>query len=150
MGNVTGLPGVLKALQAHKKATIQALRANVKDAAIFLLNESNKIVPVDENLLWRSGQVRDVSEPRRVIAFRVEYRTSYAVYVHEDLTKAHGEAYNKKYAAQIAQAASMKGRAGARARKKWFPRKPEEQAKFLERPARERRADIIRIVRGNL
>jgi hypothetical protein len=55
----------------------------------------------------------------------VGYSTKYAVYVHEDLEAAHGEAYNQKYADQIA--ARLAG---------FHSRGTNQQAKFLEAPAR--------------
>lgn len=58
----------------------------------------------------------------------VGYTTEYAVWVHENLEAAHGQAFNVKHAAEI--------KAGLE-----HSRGPLQQAKFLEQPARENRAD---------
>jgi hypothetical protein len=73
----------------------------------------------------------------------VGYTEDYAVYVHEDLSKAHGREFNIKHADVIAAATgTMQGTAKGG----MFNRGENQQAKFLEKPAREKRKDIIRIV----
>jgi hypothetical protein len=68
----------------------------------------------------------------------VGYTAAYAVYVHENLEAAHGQMYNAKYADEIAMTRAMKA---AKIPKgsftEWHDRGPNQQAKFLEQPARE-------------
>lgn len=66
----------------------------------------------------------------------VGYTANYAVYVHEDTEAAHGEIYNTKYAAEIAQGYTKSGKR-KRGWKGKTMRGPNQQAKFLERSARE-------------
>lgn len=99
----------------------------------YLLTESHYIVPVD------TGHMRDTSYVRRegtgfYTVIIVAYTAEYAVYVHEDLGKAHGDQYNIKYASQIAAGLD-------------HPRRPQEQAKFLEEPLRTKRGQIAAIIR---
>lgn len=63
----------------------------------------------------------------------VGYTQSYAAAVHENLLVTHGQAFNVKHAAEI--------KAGLE-----HSRGPTQQAKFLEQPARENRADYARDV----
>jgi hypothetical protein len=62
----------------------------------------------------------------------VGYTAAYALYVHEDLEKTHGAEYNEKHAEEIAAGAPDRGE--------------QQQAKFLERPAREFAAEIGGII----
>lgn len=71
------------------------------------------------------------------VAVVVGYTQNYAVYVHEDLTKAHGAAFNVKHAAEIASGEE-------------HTRGADQQAKFLERPARENRQEYAAIVEDAL
>ena len=70
----------------------------------------------------------------------VGYTAAYAVYVHENLEAAHGTAYNAKYAAEISQGQMVNKKGRVVKKKGWkgrTSRGPEQQAKFLEQPARE-------------
>jgi hypothetical protein len=70
------------------------------------------------------------------VSVSVGYTAAYAVFVHEDLQKAHGAAFNIKHADEIASGAE-------------HSRGPEQQAKFLEGPAREKAGDIgAKVVEG--
>jgi hypothetical protein len=79
------------------------------------------------------GKKYGVDEPPPSVV--VGYATDYALYVHEDLTKAHGEAFNVKHADEIA--------AGTE-----HSRGPNQQAKFLEQPARQNRDSYKQIIFG--
>lgn len=58
----------------------------LKDAAEFLLDESNKIAPVDEGTLINSGEASiDTSK----LQAAVSYDTPYAVTQHEDRSLTH-------------------------------------------------------------
>jgi hypothetical protein len=66
----------------------------------------------------------------------VGYTAAYAVYVHENLEAAHGAAYNAKHAAEISAGKTK----SSKTKKGWkgaTSRGPNQQAKFLEQPARE-------------
>jgi len=90
----------------------------------------------------------------------VGYNASYALAVHEDMEKPHGEAYNEKYAKQISQvkelqkAARKHSKLGelrhteelGKLKKKWRNRGPGQQAKFLEQPYREMRPELVQAV----
>jgi hypothetical protein len=68
----------------------------------------------------------------------VGYATGYALIVHENPDAAHGEAFNIKHADRI-----------ARARKDhpiWFKRGKNQQYKYLERPFRQLRKRLIKLV----
>jgi hypothetical protein len=67
---------------------------------------------------------------------RVGYTVDYALWVHEDLTKSHGQDFNILHAAEIA--------AGTE-----HPRRPQERAKFLEEPLRQNKREYQRIIEGS-
>lgn len=71
----------------------------------------------------------------------VGYTASYAVYVHENLEAAHGEAFNAKHAAEIAAGAGRK-----KGERRVMSRGAGQQAKFLEQPAREHSTTIAQMV----
>ena len=95
----------------------------------------SKLINVDrllkklQALEIRSKQLHDGS----VI---VGYSAAYAIYVHEDMSKTHGAAYNTKYASEIKEGLTKTGKV----KKGWkgkTDRGSNQQAKFLEQPARE-------------
>lgn len=71
-------------------------------------------------------------------------KVTYAVYVHERLDPpiAHGHSFNIKHADEIAKAPPGE--------KYFVNRRPQEQAKYLERPAREQKDAILRIIENEL
>lgn len=85
----------------------------IRDASI-------EIAPKDTEYMVDTAHIREVSDLEKVFA----YTAPYSVYVHEDLEKAHGAAFNEKYEKLI-------GLGIERARG------PNEQAKFLEKPIRD-------------
>lgn len=107
-------------VRIHKLTTSwqPAIGAKFRAAGEYILTEARKLVPFDTGALWESGQVRLISIASD-LSVEVSFNTPYALYVHEDLTKRHGRAFNEYYAEDIAA-----GRTHAR--------RPEEQAKFLE------------------
>jgi hypothetical protein len=66
----------------------------------------------------------------------VGYTASYAVHVHEDLEAKHGADYNSWHGEEISRGRTKSGRkkSGWKGR---TSRGPDQQAKFLEQPARE-------------
>ena len=107
----------------------------------FLLDQANRIVPVDQGPLRASGFVRHSGKGLRVIV-RVGYTADYAMMVHEDLDAAHGEAFNRKYAHEITIGAKQPWN-----NKTFHTRGAGQSAKFLEIPARRDRGRIVQIVR---
>ncbi len=95
--------------------------------AEILLKEARNLVPVETGALYRSGRIRVDATGLNIMAYVIfggsGYDIDYAWIVHENLMAAHGEAFNIKHAAEIA-------------RGKEHPRRPQEQAKFLEVAAR--------------
>lgn len=126
---------VAMAISRLRKADARAKNAvtqGMRDAAQTLLVESLKLVPIDTGELSKSATIK-TNENGFNTTVDVSYggeNAYYAVFVHEDLTKVHGTAFNIKYAHEI-----MMGREHAR--------RPEEQAKFLEKPA----ADLTAVKR---
>ena len=130
---VKGLDKVLNKLsRANDKIAAGVARGLVK-GGLHLQKKSMEICPVDTGNLRGSSFCRNVGGHGFSADVVVGYTANYAVFVHEDLNKLHGRAYNEFYAADIA--------AGRRAN-----RGENQQAKFLEKPAREERRTIIRIV----
>lgn len=103
---------------------------------LHLQRKSQEITPVDLGDLHGSSFVRNVGGSGFNTDIVVGYGSeacNYAVFVHEDLDKAHGKAFNIKYAKEIA-AGTMDNRG------------ENQQAKFLERPARTEKKRIIKII----
>lgn len=99
-------------LQSFRTRLGAGVQRGIDRAALFLLRESQAIVPVDTGALRASGRVATEGEgiTRKAL---VVYGTGYGVYVHEDLYARHA---------------------------------PGKSAKFLERPAREKVAEIKQII----
>jgi hypothetical protein len=148
--SLKGAETVIKNMMKTDKRMGYQFARNILKAGHFLQRESMKIVPIDEDKLRGSAYTLPVGTGwNRDVA--VGYTASYAVYAHEiinpglDYTNAeqsthyaHGRQFNIKHAAKIA--------------KKWkhyYPgRGPNEQAKFLEKPFREKRLEILAIIAG--
>ncbi len=134
---VTGIAEVARKMKGTLPEIRRILDPRFGRAAKHLLRTSMKIVPVDLDILRTSAFHRRLSTQRK-IHWVVGYTSDYAVYVHEDLEKAHGEIYNQKYAAEIADPNN----------KRFHSRGPNQQAKFLETPMRTERAIMFRIIAG--
>lgn len=143
----------VKEVAARAASASRRLLANgdrgLKKAGVFLQRESQKIVPVQLGNLKNSAFTRSV-EPGHVV---VGYTANYAVYVHENLEAAHGLDFNLKHADKInsrSRAVYHKdGRISVRygtAKSGWFPRNEKQQAKFLERPMREKMQEILWLI----
>lgn len=136
-----GVDKVIRNLRRSVRVTGASLGRGLKEAGLYLQRESQKIVPVHTGDLKGSAFTRNVGGAGFDTDIIVGYTAGYAVYVHEDLEKAHGRAFNVKHAAEIAGAST-------KAQKKlWFNRGENQQAKFLEMPARQQRKELIRIIR---
>jgi hypothetical protein len=97
MSRVTGLHGVIAGLRRASKAHAAGVARGLKLGGIEILRASQKIVPVDLGTLKATGHVRVEGSGFNTVVI-IAYGTEYAAYVHEDLDKAHGSAYNTKYA----------------------------------------------------
>ena len=148
MRNVKGLPQLKRRL--HQAANRHALgfARGARAAGKMLLRESNKIIPVDTSNLQSTGYVAVTGKSFSTIV-SVGYTADYAVEVHEETWKVHGEDYNAKYAEQIALGATYYiFRDGVAIERTYRLRKPEEQAKFLETAVRNNLEDVFDIIRG--
>ena len=145
-----GMTKTIKGIKSHSLNVGKKVSSNMKKAGLLLQRESQKIVPVDKSNLRGSAFTRSYGIGIKTHV-TIGYTANYAAYVHEDLTKAHGEDYNTKYAAEIA-ASHEKGRDTkgrfTKISRRYHARKPDEQAKFLEKPARINRRKILRIIAG--
>jgi len=156
------MPFMLPSKQMVKIKGLAQVRANLKKysvdqavvfntrmfaAGLYLRKLSQHIVPTF------SGHLRGSAFTRRFgVGFKTDvvvgYTAKYAVFVHEDLDKRHGDVYNQFYAGQIAHA---KSKQGSKAQKRmWKRRRPQEQAKFLEKPYRDHRAELMAIIAGKI
>lgn len=156
--NIRGLNTVLRNLRNASTKMSVAAEVGLKKGGLFLQARSLEIVPVQLGTLKASSFIRNEGDMGYHADIVVGYTASYAVYVHEDLTVAHGHEFNVKYADEIAkhgvwssdiktQRTTFKSTSpGGTAKGGWFPRGENQQAKFLERPARSNRTVILKIV----
>lgn len=153
--SVQGLKEIEQALKKQVKKTAKELRAGLKLGGLFLMRESQKLVPVYHGFLKASADTRLEGEGLKSSAI-VSYGTNYAIYVHEDIDReadedneahkgaAHGAEFNAKYAEQRKNAKTPK-------QKQYYARRgPNQQAKFLETPAREKAPRIAEIIRSQM
>lgn len=153
MAKVTNnIPAIIKSLKRYAKSKNAKLREGVNLAALYLLRESQKLVPVDYGNLKASGTVQLVTAPGdKKQRAHVVYTAKYAVYVHEDLTKAHGKFFNLKYAAELAHAKSLRRKKKGGTKGPFRHNRGEnQQAKFLEMPFRRDQAIVKAIVRNTV
>jgi hypothetical protein len=71
-----------------RRTTGRKVERALLKAALFLLRQSQKLVPVDTGALRASAHVRQRGHGYNTVTY-VVYLTDYAIYVHEDLTKYH-------------------------------------------------------------
>ena len=133
---ITGINTVIRNLGKAKGVLGTGVARGLKKGGLHLQRKSDEIVPVDLGDLKGSSFCRNIGgrgfDTDIVVGYGSE-ACNYAIYVHEDLDKAHGKAFNIKYAKEIT-AGTMPNRG------------ENQQAKFLERPAREERKRIVRII----
>lgn len=142
MAEVIGTEKLIAQLKQARDAKLRNLKIGVNKAGAFLLRESLKIVPRETGALARSGRSRIGEESTKVRPVNiVSYGTDYAIYVHEipDPPTAHGASFNIKHLWEYMSAKTPAEKA------KWR-RAPEQQYKFLEKPAREKRKEIRDII----
>lgn len=152
MIKLTGLKTVLSNLKKATRNISQGASRGLVKGGQFLQGESMKIVPV------QFGNLRGSAFTRRMALFHVivGYTASYAAFVHENPDAAHGKDFNIKHADKIAGAnATLKfnpagqvigQKAGTTRHRIWFNRGERQQWKFLEKPVRDKRAEILQII----
>lgn len=140
MATVTGLNTLKHQLRKQEVLKQKQLLTGLKAGGLFLQRESQLIVPVDQGPLKASAFTRPAPEstPERPIVL-VGYTAEYAIYVHEipDPPVAHGWSYNAKHRFEL-----QKGL------KNFHERGPNQTYKFLEKPAREKRQQILAIIKS--
>jgi len=140
---VKGIGAILKNMDKHKKSVGSAFATGLKTAGLFLQGESQAIVPFQLGELHGSAFTRNVGGKGFDADVVVGYTAKYAPFVHENLDAAHGKEFNIIYAEAIAAAVGTKK---GTAKGGMFNRGENQQAKFLETPARNKRKEIIQIV----
>lgn len=150
MIKITGMQQVIRNINAARNKISTGIDRGLIRGGQFLQAESMKICPVNTGNLRASAFTRKAYIGRHHVI--VGYTAFYAGFVHENLNAAHGKAFNIKYADRIAR----RGLREKRARKlgmshtvtsdPYHMRGEKQQAKFLERPAREKRTEILKIV----
>lgn len=136
---VDGVAEVINRLRQTHENLGNGVARGLKKAGLFLQRESQGQVPVHLGPLKASAFTRAFGKGFKTDVV-VGYTAKYAVFVHEDLEAAHGKEFNVKHADKIANAHTPAQK------KMWFNRGENQQAKFLERPAREKAGEIIQII----
>lgn len=145
MAKVQGIREIKQALDKIQHIHAQGLARGLMRAGLWLQRESMLLVPVLTGQLKNSANTRQEGGGFEVSVV-VSYGTEYAVYVHEDMEAAHGAAFNAKYADKIAWAARSRSKLARKARKYYFKRGENQQAKFLETPLRTGRDKMRRMI----
>ena len=141
LAHVEGVERAIAKLRLTSTTTAVKFTSNLYQAGKFLQKVSQEIVPIDTKALHDSAKTTLFSAGwySNVAISYGNAKVQYAVRVHEDLDMNHGAKFNSVYAAEIAQ-----GRVG------YKMKRPDEQAKFLEKPARDHQATILAIIMRGL
>lgn len=137
MTSIIGAQAVIRKLKAYNTNLARKYQTNSFRAGLFIQRKSMEIVPVDKGNLRGSAYTRNMGGSGFRTDIFVGYTADYAMFVHEDLEAAHGERFNIKYAREIA--------AGRQKR-----RGKDQQAKFLEKPIRDNRQLILRMIANGM
>jgi hypothetical protein len=140
---ISGMPNVLKNLNASVGRVSRGITRGLIKGGLHLQAKSLAICPKQKGALKASSFTRNVGGHGYDADVVVGYTADYAIPVHEILSNAHGKEFNIKHAAEIQAAV---GTPLGTAEGGMFLRGENEQAKFLEKPAREERMTIIQIV----
>lgn len=144
MAQIRNMIQVIDSLKRQRAKKLRALTVGLKMAGLYLQRKSQDIVPVDYGPLKASAFTRSEGGGTSKVKVQVGYTAAYAVYVHEDLDKAHGSKFNAKYAAELAEAArARKKRTGGTTGPFRHNRGENQQAKFLEQPFRQMQMDSV-------
>lgn len=149
LASLSGIQEVFARAKAHDERLEAAWPRALTGAARFLLAKSKELVPVQTGNLKASGVVLNIGGPGLKADVVVSYGdgASYAVFVHENLDAAHGSEFNTKHADEIL---AVKKAHRSNANTGLFNRGPNQQAKFLEQPAREYRQAMLNGVADDL
>ena len=142
LAHMTGMKSVLANLDKATAKYTKRIRRGLVLGGLHLQGKSQEIVPVQLGPLHDRAFTRDIGTAKHPDII-VGYTADYAVFVHEDLEKRHGLAFNVFYAEQIASAV---GTSSGTAKGGLFNRGENQQAKFLEKPARDERSVILGII----
>jgi hypothetical protein len=143
---IEAIPAIRAAFKKARARHERGIERGLKMAGVGVLRASQHIVPTDLGVLKATGHVRHEGRGFETVVI-IGYGTDYGIYVHEELEKAHGEAYNTKYAAQIKARAKYWYKGDWRT---YHKRRPQEQAKFLITALHDQRAWIKRTVRTEM
>jgi len=141
--HITGINTVIRNISKSKITLGNAVARGLKKGGIYLLRKSHELVPVQLGGLKANSEVRNIGGSGFNTDIIVAYKQDYATFVHENLDAAHGKVFNVKYARQIEAAA---GTSRGTKQGGMFRRGENEQAKFLEQPARTERKAILNII----
>lgn len=136
---IKGMQKVLRNIDKAKNRLGQGVERGLIRGGLHIQRESMKIVPVQEGNLRGGAFTRNIGGKGFRVDVIVGYVAKYAVFVHENLQARHGASFNAYYAKQIATARPN--------HPVWFKRGKNQQAKFLEKPARESRREVLRIIK---
>ena len=141
VASISGIDEIIKNLKRVDAQIDRGVARGLKRGGLLLQGASQKIVPVDKGPLKASAFTRNVGGSGFKTDIIVGYTAAYAVYVHEDLEALHGEAYNRQYGYKYRRINKKTG-------KITYPklRGPNQDAKFLEGPARELKPVILKII----
>lgn len=151
-----GMEVVVRNMRARDKKLGSIFAKNLKKAGRYLQRKSMEVVPVQTGKLKASAFTRALGTGWKTDVVVGYGKVRYAVYVHEDMNAAHGAAFNAKYASLIAtrnkrkRAAKAAGLPFTVVTDPYFKRGENQQAKFLEAPAKAERAHILKIVAGKI
>jgi hypothetical protein len=125
LAKVKGLREVKRNLDMSQAMFAKKIEHGLKRGAALVHRKSQETVPVDQGNLKGGGKVNKKPGTSGLTTHMiVGYSAEYAVFVHEDLQKAHGRAFNIKHAAEIAAGTENS-------------RGDNQRAKFLENAVRE-------------
>jgi len=143
---VKGINKLVKNLAKTRKDIGKKATRGLVKAGEFLMRESSKIVPVQLGNLKGSWFVRRKTSRHIEIGYE---GVEYAAYVHEipNPPHAHGQEFNVKHAAEIQAAA---GTPRGTAEGGMFMRGPEQQWKYLERPIRDNKDKVLKMIRNEI
>jgi len=142
---ITGLGKVRANLRMYARNQGDAFaRGLVKGGALIKAVSQKKYCPVQTGNLRGSAFLRRFGTGWKSFVI-VGYTAEYAAVVHENPNAAHGKAFNVKHAAEITHAADA-GLKASTAEGGMFNRGEEQQYKYLERPARELRDEVLAII----
>jgi len=142
MTRLTGVTQVRKNMQRFTVDLSVKFSIGLRAGGLYLQRFSQKFYcPVWKGNLKNSAFTRSFGQGFHTDVF-VGYTAAYAAFVHEDVDKRHGRKFNEYYSQEIAAADTP-------AKKRYYHNRGEtQQAKFLEKPAREQRPQILAIIAG--